>query len=142
MPAGTERGDHVLDGARIVGAVAVHEHQNICIPGGLGAGKAGASVAWAHGDDFGTGATRYLRRIVGRATVGHDHGINEMARQCRDDGADRLASLSAGITTATLSLAGELWSQPRPCDTACLLIADFVASGFFAPAAKLIFAGA
>ena len=51
---------------------------------------AGASVACAHGDDFGTGAMRYLRRIVGRATVGHDHGINEMARQCRDDGADRL----------------------------------------------------
>ena len=33
--------------------------------------------------------TRYLRRIVGRATVGHDHGINEMARQCSDDGADK-----------------------------------------------------
>ena len=33
--AGTERGDHFLDGARIVGAVAIHEHQDTRVAGSL-----------------------------------------------------------------------------------------------------------
>ena len=33
---------------------------------------------------------RYLRRAVGRAAIGHDDVVNEMARQCRNDRANGL----------------------------------------------------
>ena len=90
IAAGTKRGDHVLDRARIVGAVAIHEHQDIRIAGSLSAGQARAPVTWAHSDDFGAGAARYLGRAVGRATVGNDDVVNKIARQCRNDRTDGL----------------------------------------------------
>ena len=101
VAAGTKRGDHFLNGVRIVGAVAIHEHQDICIAGNLSAGQAGAPVARAHGDDFGTDAARYLWRSVGRAAIGDYDVVNDIARQCRDDRANDLASFSVGITTTT-----------------------------------------
>ena len=87
---GGERRDQRGDGGGIVGAVAVHEDDDIGVGGRLRAGEAGSAVAAPDLDDFGAGAARALLRAVAAAAVGHDHPADDIARQFGDDGGDGL----------------------------------------------------
>ena len=91
VAAGAKRGDHVGDRRRIVGAVAVHEDDNIGVIGGLRAGEAGAAIAAAGFDRLRAGAARLRDGVVGAAAVGDDHPVDDMARQVGNDGGDRFA---------------------------------------------------
>ncbi len=88
--AGGERRDQRRDGGGIVGAVAVHEDDDVGVVGRLRAGEAGAAVAAADVDDFGAGAARAFLRAVAAAAIGHDHPVDDIARQFGDDGGDGL----------------------------------------------------
>ena len=64
--AGGDRRDQRGDGGGIVGAVAVHEDDDVGAVGRLRAGEAGTAVAAADHDHFGAGAARALLRAVAR----------------------------------------------------------------------------
>ena len=87
--AGANRRHHRRDGGGIVGAVAVHEDENVGVSGGLRAGDAGQSVTAADRDHLGAGGTRVFRRAVATAAVGHDNPADDVARQFGDDRRDR-----------------------------------------------------
>ena len=88
--AGANRRDQCRDGGGIVGAVAVHENDDVGAVGRLRAGQAGKAVTAAHRDDFGPGAARALLRAVAAAAVGHDNPVDNVARQFGDHGGDGL----------------------------------------------------
>ncbi len=86
--ARAQRRDQPRDRRGIVGAVAVHEHDDAGAGGRLRAGEAGPAIAAADGDDFGARAPRLLRRGVRRAAVGNDDPVDDIARQFGDDRRD------------------------------------------------------
>ena len=88
--AGANRRDHRRDGGRIVGAVAVHEDDDIGAGGGLRAGEAGKAIAAADRNHLGARGARAFRRAVARSAVRHDDAADDVARQFGDDRADRL----------------------------------------------------
>jgi methyl-accepting chemotaxis protein len=88
VPAGADRSDHRGDCGRIVGAVAVHEDNNVGVRGGLRARQAGKAVAASDRDHLGAGAAGRIRRAVGAAAIGYDDAIDDTARQFGNDGRD------------------------------------------------------
>ncbi len=84
------------NGGRIVGAVAVHEDNDVIIIGRLGAGQAREPVAAADGDHLGAGLARAFLRAVGAAAVDHDHAVDHRARQFGDDRPDRFRFVERG----------------------------------------------
>ena len=91
VAAGAQRGDHVGDRRRIVGAVAVHEDDNVGVVGRLCAGEAGAAVTAAGFDRLRAGAARLRDGVVSAAAVGDDHAVDDSARQAGNDGGDQFA---------------------------------------------------
>ncbi len=89
VTAGANGSDHVFDECRIVGAVAVHENDDIGIIGRLRAGEAGAAVAIADADHLGAGAARDVGRAVAAAAIGDDDPVDDVARQGGHDAANR-----------------------------------------------------
>ena len=77
VAAGAERGDHVGDRRRIVGAVAVHEDDDVGVIGCLCAGEAGAAVTAAGFDRLRAGAARLRDGVVSAAAVGDDHAVDD-----------------------------------------------------------------
>ena len=87
--AGADRRDQRRDGGRIVGAVAVHEDDDVAGMRRLRAVEAGQAIAAADRDHLGAGATRYLRGAVAAAAVDHDDAADDIARNLGDHGGDR-----------------------------------------------------
>ena len=85
------RGDHVGDRRRIVGAVAVHEDDNVGVIGRLRAGEAGAAVTAAGFERLRACAARLRDGVVGAAAVGDDHAVDDRTRQAGNHGGDRFA---------------------------------------------------
>ena len=85
---GAQRRHQGRDGGRIVGAVAIHENDDVGVGGRLRAGETGAAVAAADRDHFGAGVARAFWRAVTAAAVGDDHPADDVARQFGDHGGD------------------------------------------------------
>ena len=58
VSAGPDRLDQRCDARRIIGTVAVHEHDDVGIGGGVHAGRAGAPIAAPDADHVGASAGR------------------------------------------------------------------------------------
>ena len=87
--AGADRLDQRRNCGRIVGAVAVHEHDDVGAIGRLRTGKARKSVAAADADHVRARRAGALLGAVGAAAIGDDHPVDHLARQFGDDGGDR-----------------------------------------------------
>ena len=87
--AGAQRRHQSGDGGRIVGAVAVHEDDDVGVVRRLRAGETGTAVAAAGVDDLGAGVARAVLGAVAAAAVGHDHPADDIARQFGDHRGDR-----------------------------------------------------
>ncbi len=105
--SGAERRDQRSDGGGIVGAVAVHEDDDIGVVGRLRAGEAGSAVAAADLDDFGAGGARARSRVpsplppsatIIRPTISRGNSATTAAMDS--------ASLKVGMTTATRAAGG------------------------------------
>ena len=87
VSAGADRRDQRRDGGRIVGAVAVHEDDDVAGIGCLRAFEAGQAIAAADRDHLGARAARFLRSAVAAAAVDHDDAADDVARNLGDHGA-------------------------------------------------------
>src|SRR5438067_7480860 len=86
----SNRLDDVRDQFGAVAAVAVKKHDDVAIPGGLGAGATGTAIAvLAQAHDAGTGCLSALDGAIGTAAVDHDDVVDHRARHGGDDAADR-----------------------------------------------------
>ena len=106
--SGADRLDQRRNGGRIVGAVAIHEDNDVVVLGRLGAGHAGKSVAAADTDHLGAGLARAFLRAVGAAAVDYDHAVDHRTRQFGDDRPDRFCFVECGNDDGT---------TPRACAT-------------------------
>jgi hypothetical protein len=94
--AGADRRDQARDGGRIVGAVAVHEDDDVAGKRCLRAFETGQAIAATDRDDLGARATCFLRSAVAAAAIGHDDASDDVARDLRDDGRDRFRFVECG----------------------------------------------
>jgi hypothetical protein len=69
------------NGGRVVGAVALHEHDDVAHISRQRAGKAGAAITAAHVDHLGAGAARYFRGAIAAAAIDHNYAPDDVARQ-------------------------------------------------------------
>ena len=89
VTAGAQSGDHVFDECRIIGAVAIHEDDDVGIVSGLRAHEARPAIATAGIEYLGAGAPCNVGRTVAAAAVGDDDPADEVARYRGHDVADR-----------------------------------------------------
>jgi hypothetical protein len=94
--AGADRRDQCRDGGRIVGAVAVHEHNDVASLRRLRAFEAGQAIAAADRDYLGARATCFLRSAVAAAAVGYDDAADDVTRDLGDHGLDRFRFVERG----------------------------------------------
>ncbi len=86
---GADRLDQRSDAPNIVGAIAIHEHQDVGILRRHGRGQARPAVAAPGIDDIGAGIFGAQHGGIAAAAVGHDDAAHEVARQAAHDLADR-----------------------------------------------------
>src|SRR6202041_1288340 len=85
---GADRRHQRTDGGRIVGAVAVHEDDDVGGASSLSAFQTSKPVAAPDADDLGARATCCVRRAVVAAAVGNNNTIDDIAWHLVDDGGD------------------------------------------------------
>ena len=88
VAAGTDRFDQGCDAGRIVGAVAVHEHDDVGLGGGVDAGHAGAPIALFDPDHICARAGGARGGAVTARAVGDNDALDEVARDGAHHGAD------------------------------------------------------
>ena len=77
------------DSGRIVGAIAIHEHQDVTSVGSDGGGVASPAVAAADLQHLSTGTPRSFQGGVGAAAIGDDDPTDQIAGDFGNDRADR-----------------------------------------------------
>src|SRR4029453_653743 len=88
MCPGANRRHQSCDKFWIIGAVPIHEDDNVGTTGCLRSQQACAAKAPASRNDRRAGPARTLRRPVLAAAIGDDDPVNDIARKRRNDRAD------------------------------------------------------
>src|SRR6516164_5378403 len=102
------------DCLRIIGAVAIHEYDDVAAGGGQRPCQAGLSIAQPGGNDFCSGAPGSLNSRVPAAAICHDDAAYEMARNTRDDFGNGPLFIERGYYHGSLrSIGCEMHVGPR-----------------------------